>query len=105
VGQSGASLVRALRLPGRIYALLIPKAELRADEGDPDLDIADALSRPIIRRRGRGWSVLIRLEPEDVLRLADWITDSDPVELQRYRDAMREQVGQLTPRGRSEGSP
>jgi hypothetical protein len=90
--EHDAKMVRALRLPGRIYAALIPKAEDHAAHGDPDQDIADALSRPSIKRRGGGWSALIRLEPEDVLRLADWIEDDDPAELRRYRDAMRDQA-------------
>ena len=41
-GQSNSDaprMVNAIRLPGRIYAALIPKAELRADDGEPDQDM------------------------------------------------------------------
>jgi hypothetical protein len=45
-------------------------------------------SRPRLKRRGAGHTVYIRLEPEQVERLAAWVDHTDPKLLRDYRDAM-----------------
>lgn len=85
---------RALRLPGRVFELLLPKADAHAqDDSLPeDLDLADAISNARVKRKGGGFQVFIRITPQQVLWLADWITDDDPKLLRDYRDAMRSQA-------------
>ncbi len=77
----------ALRIPGRVYDHFARKAYDRVDAGE-DLNVCDAPSRLRLKRRGAGHTVYIRLEPEQVERLAAWVDHTDPKLLRDYRDAM-----------------
>lgn len=93
---------RALRLPGRVFEWFAARAvermeqvEAGADPAYVDIDLCNAISHARVKRRGGGYSVLIPMEPDAVLRLADWVGNDAPKQIRKYRDAMREQIGQL----------
>lgn len=77
-----------LRMPGRVFEQFVALADLQLRH-DADLDLCDALSRPRIRRRGRGATVFVALDAEQVDRLSYWVGDKAPKYLRDYRDAMR----------------
>lgn len=93
---------RALRLPGRVFEWFAARAVERMEQvdagADPayvDIDLCNAIGHARVKRRGGGYTVLIPMEPADVLRLADWVGNDAPSRIRAYRDAMREQVRRL----------
>lgn len=97
---------RALRLPGRVFQWFAAQAvermeqvEAGADPAYVDIDLCNAISHARVKPRGGGYSALIPMEPEEVLRLADWVGDGAPKQIRHYRDAMPAQVARLTEPG------
>lgn len=79
-----------IRFPGRVYEGLLDLAEKHVD--GPDVDIAEALANPRMKRRGRGWTAAAKFTPEQGMRMAGWITDDQPKYMRRFRESLREDI-------------
>lgn len=85
--------VPQLRVPGALWLRLADRAEQVAARNDPyELDLADAVSKAKVVKRGGGHQARIQVDPDQIDRLAMWVKPNEREAFYRAADALRAQM-------------